>query len=420
MNILWLTNIPLPEASLLMNEKPTPFGGWLINTSEVLSSKSDFELSIAFPLNGRNSVGIMRGEKRSYYSFPAINNRNRALINNNKYLEEIIDISKPDIVHIFGTEYAHSLAMVNICKKKNVKAVISIQGLVSVIAKHYMASLPFNVQKSVTFRDFVKQDNLKQQQRKFVQNGEYEVKAINKIDHVIGRTTWDMACTEQINPNVHYHYCNETLREAFYKHTWNINKCEKHSIFISQGSYPLKGLHFMLEAMPIILERFPETKLIIGGNNITKVNTLKDKLKICSYGKYIRKLIIEKDLQSKVFFTGVLNEEKMCEQYLKSNVFVCPSSIENSPNSLGEAMILGVPCVAADVGGVSDLIKHQEEGFVYQSDAPYMLAHYVNRIFTDENLAIKLSEESKKRAEKTHDKTEVINKIIRIYKRVVY
>ena len=54
-------------------------------------------------------------------------------------------------------------------------------------------------------------------------------------------------------------------------------------------------------------------------------------------------------------FEGFLSAEKMKRLLLESNVFVCPSSIENSPNSLGEAMLLGVPCVASDVGGIADM-----------------------------------------------------------------
>ena len=45
----------------------------------------------------------------------------------------------------------------------------------------------------------------------------------------------------------------------------------------------------------------------------------------------------------------------MCDRYLKSNLFVCCSAIENSPNSLGEAQLLGMPYVASFVGGVPEI-----------------------------------------------------------------
>lgn len=419
MNILWLTNIPLPEASILMNEKPSPFGGWLVNASKLLSGINDVELSIAFPKGELKDVKFLKGDNINYYVFPPVNDKDSTEVEENEYLEKIINQSAPDIVHIFGTEFAHTLAMVNVCRRKGIKAVISIQGLVSVIARHYMAYLPPKVQNGYTFRDFLKQDNLKQQQKKFFRRGKYEIEALQKVKYVIGRTTWDRACVTQINPNVKYYHCNETLREEFYKHMWSIEKCERYSIFVSQGSYPIKGLHLMIEAMPLILKKFPNAKLYVGGNDITRSHTLKEKLKLTYYGKYIRDLIKKYQLQDKVIFTGLLDEKQMCERYLKSHVFVCSSSIENSPNSLGEAMILGVPCVASDVGGVADLLKHQEEGFVYQADASYMLAYYVTEIFLNENLALKFSKNARARAMKTHDKEENTKRMLEIYRSII-
>ena len=307
--------------------------------------------------------------------------------------------------------------MVNTCRKE--KVVISIQGLVSIYARYYMACLPAKVQKRFTLRDFIKQDNLKQQQRKFINRGEIEIEVLHEVKHIIGRTTWDQACTYQINPEAKYHFCNETLRDEFYKYSWDINNCEKHSIFVSQGTYPIKGLHFMLEAMPLILKRFPDTKLYVGGHSIIKTDTLKDKIKISSYGKYIKENINKNNLQNNVVFTGILDEKQMCERYLKSHVFVCPSSIENSPNSLGEAMILSVPCVASDVGGVIDLLTHKEEGFVYQTDAPYMLAHYVCEIFACDEFAVQLSEKAREHALKTHDRETNTKQLIAIYESII-
>ena len=418
MNILWVTNIALPEANLLMNEKPTPFGGWFVSASNALAHEDDIKFSISFPKRGLSNVLMLKGNKITFYAFTPVTEKETKSSRENIYLEKILHETNPNVVHIFGTEYPHTLAMVNACNKQSIKSIISIQGLTSIYAKHYLSGLPISVQNRFTIRDFLKQDNLKQQQRKFVERGKLEIEALQRVKHIIGRTTWDKACTYQINQDAQYHFCNEILRDEFYKQTWDINQCEKHSVFISQGSYPIKGLHFMLEAMPLILKQFPETKLYVAGQNIIKSNTLKDKLKISSYGKYIKDLICKYNISKSVVFTGVLDEKNMCKRYLKSHVFVCASSIENSPNSVGEAMMLGVPCVASNVGGVTDLLKHREEGFIYQVDAPYMLAHYVCEIFANDELALQFSKRARMHAIKTYNKEENTKRMMEIYREI--
>jgi glycosyltransferase involved in cell wall biosynthesis len=418
MNILWITNVPTPEASLLMGEAPMVVGGWIFNSAALLSEQNNINLFIAFPKNNIYEIKKLYGGKITYFIFNYLNYKNINWIYSNKQFDYILELVKPDLVHIFGTEYPHTLSAVNACNKLNIKVVISIQGLASIYSKHYMAFLPNRVQTNFTFRDFLKRDNLRQQQKKFEIRGEYEIEALKKVSYVIGRTTWDKACTTQINPTIKYYSCNETLREEFYKHVWSINDCERNSIFISQATYPIKGLHLMLEAMPLILKSFPKAKLYVAGYDITKGNSIQVKLRISSYGKYIKELIIKNNLREKIIFTGILNEKQICERYLKSHVFACPSSIENSPNSLGEAMLLGVPCVASDVGGVSDMLTHKEEGFIYQSDAPYMLAYYICEIFNNNELAIKFSKGAREHALKTHDKEENLKKLLNIYKEI--
>lgn len=419
MKILWVTNVPLPEASKLMNEGALPFGGWLIHAASKLANEKSISLTIAFPKNDLMEPTLLKGEQIDYYAFPYVNERNREEINKNKSLLKIVAEVNPQLVHIFGSELPHTLAMVNACQQQDIEAVISIQGLVSFIAKHYMNGIPTNVQRQFTFRDFIKWDHLKKQQKRLYQKGQLEVEALQKVDNIIGRTTWDKACTEQINPNATYHYCNETLRAEFYHHKWELDQCERYSIFVSQGSYPIKGLHFMLEAMSLILAKFPLAKLYVGGPNITKARKFTQKLRRSSYAKYIAACIKKYRLEEKVIFTGLLDEKQMCAQYLRTNVFVCPSTIENSPNSLGEAMLLGVPSVASDVGGIADLLTHRVEGFLYQADAPYMLAHYVCELFENTERAREFSSLARLKASHLHNEEENHQRLIEIYTEIV-
>jgi len=66
---------------------------------------------------------------------------------------------------------------------------------------------------------------------------------------------------------------------------------------------------------------------------------------------------------------------------LKSHIFLLPSLIENSPNSLGEALLLGVPAVCSNVGGVKDFIQMKESGYLYPVDNCDLCAEYILELF---------------------------------------
>lgn len=70
-----------------------------------------------------------------------------------------------------------------------------------------------------------------------------EIATIKLCKNIIGRTEWDRLHTYYINKKRKYYFCNETLRDEFYMSEWNNDSCKKHSIFISQGSSPIKGIH---------------------------------------------------------------------------------------------------------------------------------------------------------------------------------
>lgn len=418
MRILWLVNIPLPEPAKLMGEESSPFGGWLVNSSKELSTRNELELTILFPKKGVSHYLKVQGQKIQYYAFRPIKDKDINAKSTYELLEEILDEVKPDLVHLFGTEMAHANSMVKLCKAKEIRTVISIQGLVSIISKHMTASLPWKVIYGNTFRNILRRDNVKGLQRILKNRGISEIDAIKNTKNIIGRTSWDKACSTQINPKVSYHHCNEILRDRFYNGKWNYLECEKHTLFVSQAHYPIKGLHYVIEAMPLILRKFPDTKLYVSGRNIIKNDTIYDRLIMSYYAKYISYLIEKNKLTENVIFTGQLDEEGMYNRFLKTHVFVSPSTIENESNSLSEAKMLGVPSVVSYVGGTIDRISHSYDGFLYQHDAPYMMANYICKIFEDESLANNFSENSRNVAHQTHDKQINTDRLVEIYKEI--
>jgi hypothetical protein len=235
--ILWISNIILPEVSEMINEPIVPFGGWLVNSSKYLSNTKSVDLLIASPKHNIKKIIELKGNKISYFLFPS----EISLSKDKSLVIKMLEKISPDIVHIYGTEFTHSLFFTEICSELSIKSVVSIQGLISICALHYYSNLPFKIIRSLTFRDLIKRENITTQKKEFEKRGNIEIKCIKKTQNVIGRTTFDRAVASQINLNARYFSCNETLRDSFYNHVWDITKIDKYSIFLSQGNYPIKG-----------------------------------------------------------------------------------------------------------------------------------------------------------------------------------
>lgn len=416
MKVLLLGNVTPKHIASYVGETESVVGGWFHSLIDDLWKQKSIELIICFYYVGEEREFPIVVNGISYYGFTKkIKTPTKYDFTVEDQFSRIIQKEKPDIVHIFGTEYPHSLAMVNAFHRPD-RTVIHIQGLLSFYYIHFDMGIPRTFYNYFTVRDFLRQDNIRLQQRKFYQRGIYEVEAIQKVGHVTGRTNWDEACCYQINPGITYHCIQETMRESFYSGKWIYDKCEKHTIFMSQGGYPIKGLHFAIKALAILKKRWCDVRLYVAGTDICDFSSVSHKLKRSSYQIYIKKLICQYGVEENIIFTGALAEKQMKDMYLRCNVFVSASTIENSPNSIGEAMLLGTPIVASDVGGVSSLLKHEDEGYLYPVDEPYMLAYYVSKMFENSEMAVEIGRNAAKKAHENYNRNQVIKKIVEMYR----
>lgn len=313
----------------------------------------------------------------------------------------------PDVIIIFGTERNYSLAAVRLCCQADVmgKTVLFAQGLACACADHYAEGVPEKVVRRRTIRDIIRRTNLRKEIQNMYKVAADEKEIITAARHFIGRSTLDKAVLRSYNTTAAYYHCNDMLRSSFYEGGWQYSDCEPHRIFVSQYYYPLKGFHYLLKAAALLKERYPRLKIVAAGYSPIEGSVSKRELKDSSYIRYIKSLILEYGLADHVEFTGVLSEKQIKAEYLRANVYVLPSTIENSPNSLAEAMMLGVPCVAADVGGVSDFAEHRKEAFLYPSSSMHLLAHYLDTVFSDTELASRMGMNAKKRAETDYNRS---------------
>ena len=447
MKVLWLCNFMLPAVAEHLQQTATNKEGWISGMAEVILRRresNDVQLGIAFPVSEvmdgyREELEVYGGKLTCYGFYEDTAHPENYDSGLEDRMRKITEDFKPDLIHCYGTEYPHTLAMCKAYPHKE-RILISIQGLCSVYANTYFASLPQKVIRNKTFRDWLKKDSLTEQKEKYVSRGNYEIDAVKIAGNVAGRTAWDSFYTTLWNENVKYYHLNETLRSCFYEGEWKEESAAQHTIFLSQGNYPIKGLHYMLAALPKIKKKYPDVKVLVAGDSVIRYETWKEKIKISAYGRYLRRLIKMYALEDCVSFLGSLTAAQMKEQYLKSALFVCPSTIENSPNSLGEAMILGVPCVSADVGGVRSIFTDKQDGILYNGfrtkensfDLPHLkegqelsfeeisnaLADAVIAMWEDPIQSREYCKNAMQHARDTHDREKNYGRMLEIYESI--
>lgn len=414
MKLLWLCNNAPGVVRSAISGKPVSAVNWVDHVLDGLRQRG-VTLRILFRgIGGEGTVDetcsfSSFGEELPYVYRPELEQRFR---------EELRQF-QPDVIHSWGVEYDHALAMVNAAEKEGMlpHMVASIQGLCGFIAEHYCDGIPENVQKQSSFRDFVRKDNLLRQQEKFFLRGKLERETVGKLHHVIGRTDWDREKTARLHPGVQYHFCNETLREPFYEGSWQYENCCKHRIFASSCSYPVKGFHYLLEAAAKVRETYPDVTISVTGRSFLP-RDWKGKLHQGTYERYLGRLAKQYHLEDRILFLGDLSAEQMKQAFLDANVFVLPSTMENSPNSLGEAILLGLPCVAADVGGVKNLLAADREGRIYTPGDVDALARHILDVFAMEDAAGAMGRAAREHGRITHDPEKNLNTLLEIYEKL--
>ena len=401
MKVLWTVNLIPAAVSVKLGKTSEVLGGWVESMAAKLSENNDIELGIVCKCEENlNFCEVIDGI--TYFSLYYTSSTSLSELESK--CNEIVTKFNPDIVNIEGTEFLHARAMQLSAKNHNIPAVVSLQGILNGQYAYQCGQLPVDdmmFSKSLTniFSAWIMH---LRKTRWYKPRMKPEKEIIENADYILGRTTWDRAHSYAINPNAKYYPCSRILRAPFYEEKWSLEKTERHSIYVGNGYNALKGAHFVVMALPYLIREYPDVKVYIAGYKPYQENDKRSILKK-GYAAYLKKLIYDLGVQDHIEFTGPLKAPQVAQTLSKVNAYVLCSTIENSPNTLGEAMMVGTPCVSAYVGGVSDMAEDGKEALFYRNDDPKLLAWNLKRIFDSDELALALSEAGKKKARITHD-----------------
>jgi glycosyltransferase involved in cell wall biosynthesis len=288
-----------------------------------------------------------------------------------------------DLIHIHGSEHEFHVSSYHL----DIPQVLSIQGILD------------ECKKVLNTRYFLADWRI----TRWYLGAYYERKYLPKIKNFICRTHWDKAFVKRIHPNANIFHNWEPLREPFHNYIYN---AQSSNIAFVGGDNTIKGLREILIAFNLIKDELP-CKLIVMGS--------------CKPSK-IKEIIEQENLQNisegDVERVGFCKAEQMLEIYSNCFCLVHPTYIDNSPNSVCEAQLAGLPVIASNVGGVSSLINHMETGLLTSLN-PVEIAKNISLLYNNPELRKSISEKARSVAQKRHDSNEIAQITLNIYQNII-
>lgn len=418
MHVLWLVSMVLPQAALAcgLASASDVSGGWLTGQLTALQPQEDLRLTVAC-VDGRQSAAL-HGEREgvTYHILPDARD-----------FAPLLQALQPDLVHIWGTEYVAADAMLTAAQTNRLPVLVGIQGVMQDCAAHLCDGVPAAYRRSTPLDRLLDRAIpgalLDKMQTNFDALARSEAALLGRAHYVTGRTAFDRDAVSRLAPRARYFVCNETLRPLFYQGPlWQPRQHGRVPVLLlSQGNYPLKNLHTVLEALPAILQRWPDATLRIAGwPPLDKGPLLRPLIaRLFPYQRYCHDLAVKLQLTRHIHYTGPLDAAAMRQAYLDADLFLLPSLSENSPNSLGEAMLLGAPCVASRAGGIPDMMTHGREGLVYGAPLDEKaLADTVTALLDAPDGGAALGQAARARALQTHDAAANVRTLLGIYQTI--
>ena len=412
MRVLWLTPVQLPAAK----GRDATSGGWMEGLRSALEAhEPDVELTVASWGSVRHEP--FRAGNADYYAISSEEPQGRVARLRGRWCpleappgavedcRRIIAQSKPDLIHVHGSESFLGLALAG----TDVPSVISLQGIMHAYLRHATTGLgPADWLRLSATRQSLHGYGFPQRLSQYRRRARTELEIMALCDSYLGRTAWDRAVLKAIRPDARYYEAQEILGQAFFDQAWEDPGPEA-PIFSTSGSSPLKGLETLLEALAVLRRTTGRAvRLRVAGS-----------VQNGPMWPVVRRRLADPQLRGAVDLLGVLAPAAIAQEFRQAGMYVHPSHLDNSPNALCEAMLVGLPCVASFVGGIPSLIRHEESGLLFHDREPVMLAAAIERLLNDRTLAVRLGNQARLVARDRHDPKRVAQGVAAIYREVI-
>jgi glycosyltransferase involved in cell wall biosynthesis len=382
MRVMWLTQLQLPAAT---GAPSMAAAGWLEGLRWALETyQPDIELHIvswgasthAPRSSGRTTFHSLKAPRPSTRLQRITTAWSLAMIPP-EAIDDAVAIGrrlKPDLVHLHGTEHPLGLAALRLGRP----TVATLQGIANALQRYVLGPVPpAEIARGIVTRNFVRGSSFLHWHFGMRRAAATERTIIEGLHYFMGQTDWDREVLRLLNPTAEYFRGPRVVQPAYYGKPWQGPLTDETVIFCTSSPAPYKGLETVLEALALLRDAgLVRARLRVAGD-------IRDSL----LWPWLEGLVKKWGLEGRVTWLGPLPSEELATELRRASLFVLPSHIENESNALIEAMLVGLPCVAAAVGGVPSVIRHGMDGLLFHDSDPFSLAAAIARVADDPEMA---------------------------------
>ncbi len=406
--ILWFVHVPVP-AMLRVAGRGIRISGahWTSELLQHVDAAQKIELAVATVFPGLKEERFVENGTMYYTAgqparYPPFGMRRVDL----ERCQAIIEDFRPDLIHFHGSE--RFFGLVKATGRTRVPSVVSLQGVLGPYSRRraFFGALSIaEILRSIRIAELPLGLGLPWQYADMRRGARREARILKSVEGLLGRTEWDRAWGRVLGPQANYYHVGEILRPSFRDHEWSIGSCRRQTLIYTNAGSPRRGTENVLAAVASLRGEFPLLRLRLAGT-VSKRS---------GYGRFLLRRVRALGLEDCVDFLGALDESGILRELCAAHLFVMASYLENSPNSLAEAMSVGMPCVASFVGGIPSMVADGQTGLLYPVDDVPLLADQIRTILVNDELAVRLGEQAREVAAARHDPATVVRALFDAY-----
>lgn len=405
MRVLWFSVTPSLYDNII-------FGGWIASLERIVRQYGEgIRLGIAFEHTDKvfkterdgvtyypmNKADTWLKRQRIKLSYDDNWKRLRPLVHG------VIADFKPDVIHCFGSEWPFGL----IAGEVSVPVVVHMQGFANIYA--LSSSMCCRTSDEYKYHHYnpLAIAHYWYRSRKTAKADRQEQEVMRRNRYFMGRTEWDKNIVRYYSPGSVYYHCAEAIRPEIVRSElkWSFTPRKKMRIITISSASSLKGNDLILRTAKVLMDFGFDFEWRVAGS--------KDSF------KFFESIIGLRHADLGINLIGYLDADRVARELSEADVYVHTAIIDNSPNSLCEAQLIGCPVVSTNVGGIPQLVANGETGLLYPFNEPHTLAFTLMNIHGDRGLLERLSENELAVSHSRHDEQAIMKRLQEIYTDII-